>query len=73
MKSYQDVFALFGGVNNLADAVNMQDRIHTVRSWRQRNSIPAKYWSPVSEAAGFRGIDGVTVDSLAALRTEQST
>lgn len=72
MNSYQDVFTLFGGVGPLADAVDMTARIHTVRSWRQRDSIPPEYWAPVSDAAKSLGITGVTVSKLAALRTGAS-
>jgi hypothetical protein len=39
----------------------------TARFWRYRNSIPAKQWHLVIDAARERGIEGVTLEVLADL------
>ena len=39
----------------------------TVRGWRNRNSIPAGYWSAVVAAAAGREFKGVTTDVLSGL------
>jgi hypothetical protein len=39
----------------------------TARFWRMRNSIPAKRWNLVIEAARVRGIEGLTVELFADL------
>ena len=36
----------------------------TAKQWRLRNSIPARYWPWVVNAAAHRGIQGVTLETL---------
>ncbi len=36
-----------------------------VKQWRKRNSIPATFWLPLEEAARRKGIEGVTLFTLA--------
>lgn len=37
----------------------------TVRQWRNRNTLPDRVWRAVVEAAGRRGIEGVSLETLA--------
>lgn len=43
----------------------------TVRKWKSRNSIPGSFWLPIITAAAKRGIEGLTLDLLAALAAKQ--
>ena len=35
------------------------------RKWRERNSIPSKYWPDIVRAARRQGVPGATIESLA--------
>lgn len=37
----------------------------TVAYWRHRNSIPARWWSPLADIARERRVRDVTVESIA--------
>ena len=43
-----------------------------VRTMRSRDSIPARFWAPLAAAAQRRGIKGVTIESLAKIKTAQA-
>lgn len=38
---------------------------NTVKQWRKRKSIPAAFWLPMEQAARRKGIEGVTLFTLA--------
>jgi hypothetical protein len=43
----------------------------TANMMRQRNSIAARYWASIVEAAEKRGIEGVTIELLAELARQR--
>ncbi len=49
MRSHRDIIRS-AGVQVVHDAVGFADKMHTVRSWSQRDSIPAEHWQALSEA-----------------------
>ena len=51
----------------LASDINVKDV--TVRAWKQRGSIPIRYWQPIAKAAQKRAIDGINIETLALLHT----
>jgi hypothetical protein len=42
----------------------------TARQWRNRDSIPASYWTAVVSAAEARGIEGISYEMLAHIAAE---
>lgn len=47
-------------------AAGLGVKAQTIRKWKQRDRIPSEYWHPLVEAARARGIDGVSLERLAA-------
>jgi len=43
------------------------------RQWKDRNSIPSKYWHEVICAAEREGINGLTLEALFKMRLERAT
>ena len=68
MRCFSDVIEAFG-VAPMAELLGVPDS--HVRVMKARNSIPADYWSRIVKAAEDRGIDGVSADSLVAMREER--
>ena len=69
MHDLDDVFAAFGTIAEMAanlDGVPYQ----TVAAWKQRRSIPAKYFSRIAAAAQKRGADFVTLEFLLSLKAD---
>lgn len=64
MNSFSEVVGAWETVAIFADDVGVP--YVTAAAWRQRNSIPAQRWSAVVKAAQKRGIEGVTLEILAA-------
>jgi len=48
-----------------AFATEVGEKYPTVAAWRQRDSIPPRYWSVVVKAARDRGMTDVTFETLA--------
>lgn len=63
MRSFEDVFAKFGGPARYAEAIGIQP-VHA-QTMKQRRSIPPKYWARTVTAAATAKIDGVTLEALA--------
>ena len=73
MKTYRaftDVIEAWPSI--AAFAADMGAPYPTVTSWRTRNSIPPQRWAAVVEAAEQRGVEGVSLASLAALAAGDS-
>lgn len=43
----------------------------TARQWKRRGSIPPEHWKAVVAAAEKRAIEGVTLEALAEMATQQ--
>ncbi len=54
-----------GGTTVVADLCGVLPS--TVSNWRQRESIPAKYWRIIAATAAQQGIAGITLERLAKL------
>ena len=70
MTSFQDIIALWGTPGALAD--DLKEPSRRVWAWKERDSIPARYWTAVVSAAEKRGFDGVTADVLAEIAAASS-
>lgn len=53
-------------------AADIGEEPGTVRQWRNRNVLPDRVWLSVVEAAGRRGIDGVSLELLASLARDKT-
>lgn len=60
MRSHSDIIRDGGGAQVVHDKLGFTDKLHTVRSWVQRDSIPGEHWK------GFADVDLATLDELAA-------
>lgn len=69
MNTFRDVITAFGGAREFAGAVGAN--LYTVRSWRQRDSIPAEWWVRVVAAADAAGVSGVSLDALAMIAHDE--
>ena len=65
MQSFIDIIDAWKSRQDLAEDIGVKRTL--VNVWRHRGSIPPPYWLKVAQAAQRRGIDGVTLESLAAL------
>lgn len=64
MNSFRQIIDLWGEKPGpLAGDLDLPSK--TVWAWRERDSIPAKFWIAVEKAAKDRGYEGVTVDQMA--------
>lgn len=63
MRTFEDVFAAFGGPTRFADAVGIKP-FHA-QTMKTRDSIPPGYWSDVVKAAAELGIKGINLEALA--------
>ncbi len=61
-QTFKDVIGRWPSPDALAAEIGAKPE--TVRKWRQRNSIPAEWWTRMIEAARERG-DTLTADELA--------
>jgi hypothetical protein len=69
MQSYRDVIEAWPNRESLAE--DAATTTEAVRKWWERNRIAPSYWLPVFNAAKSRGIDGVSLELLASLRTRR--
>jgi hypothetical protein len=65
MQTFSQIIDAFGGAASFGAAVGIPDS--HARAMKARNSIPDGYWLKAVNAAQDRGIDGVTLESLAAI------
>jgi hypothetical protein len=73
MNSFVEIIDAFGGAAPFGEAIGIPDS--HARAMKARGSVPDGYWLKTVEAARKRGIDGVTLESFAALaksRLEES-
>lgn len=63
MRSFDDVFAKFGGPARFAEAIGIP-AFHA-QTMKQRGSIPPGYWARTVAAAKAARIGGITLDALA--------
>lgn len=69
MKDYCSIIGLWPSAEALA--ADIGEKGVTVRSWRLRNSIPARHWPAVVNAAADRGFKGVTFDRLSIIAAQR--
>ena len=62
MKQFSDVISAFGSTAVFADAVTVP--YQTAAAWKNRDSIPAKYWKKIIQAAEKQKITGITEEAL---------
>lgn len=65
MRTFEEVFEAFGGPAALSKETGIPT-YHT-QTMKTRGSIPPGYWSEVVDAAARLGIEGVTLETLAAI------
>ncbi|KKM04793.1 hypothetical protein LCGC14_1760610 [marine sediment metagenome] len=70
MESFHEVIDAWEAMAELA--TDLQIATSHVRTMRSRDSIPARFWAPLAAAAQRRGIKGVTIESLAKIKTAQA-
>ena len=66
MKTFRDLIEKFGGPRmfSLLTGINR----NSVNSMYVRNSVNSDYWPALVSIANKEGIEGVTIESIAALR-----
>jgi hypothetical protein len=69
--SVDDIFEKFGGPSQLGEAIGVS-RTHA-GTMKARKSIPPEYWQRLVAAATERGIEGVTLEALAAIAARKAT
>lgn len=65
MNTLDDLFGLWPTVSDLARDIGRP--VQTVSSWKSRKSIPGSEFVAITNAAGKRGFDAVTVEAVANL------
>ncbi len=65
MESVAAIFVAFGGSAAVARILNVGPS--TASEMKRRASIPAEYWPELVQEASRRGIEGLTLESLATL------
>ena len=71
MRTVKDLISLWPTLTALAEDVGEADG--TVRQWARRESIPARAWARVCNAAKRRSIKGVSPEVLAAIHDDVPT
>ena len=66
MRSHADIIRA-AGVLVVHDTLGLEGKLHTVRSWVQRDSIPDQHWKALADA----GL--ATLDELAAAAAARAT
>lgn len=69
MQSFSDLIDRFGGATKMATAIN--EPANTIRQWACRDSIPARCWAKVTEAAKEQQLTGVTLQALSDLASRR--
>lgn len=70
MQTVADIIGLWPNAVALADELGVS--VITVRSWKQRNSIPPVHWLSLVDRAASRGIEGVTLEALARIAAQSA-
>lgn len=65
MRTHARIIKDAGGALAVHDALALTDKLNMVRSWFQRDRIPAQYWRPLAD----RGL--ATLDELATYRASR--
>lgn len=68
-KSIDDTLDTLGGTNSVAERLGVNPSV--VSSWRARGSIPIDWWCKLIALAGERGVEGLTLETLAVLHTSE--
>ena len=63
MHTFAELIEKFGGAAKLAGEIGEQ--ANAIRQWSARNSIPARHWHSIVEAAARLQVPGVTFEALA--------
>lgn len=69
MRTFSAIIEAFGGPSEFGSAIGIPDS--HARTMKARDSIPAKRWTAVAEAAMAREIDGVTVEAMAQIEASK--
>lgn len=71
MERFDEIIGAFPAPSapTLARAISRKPGL--VRQWRHRNWIPAHEWAGVADAAQAFGLQGVTVEAMAAIARRQ--
>ena len=71
MSDWKSIIVALGGTGAVADA--LKQSASTVSGWQSpdRRGIPAAHWAAIVALASDRGLDGVTLEVLAALATRE--
>jgi hypothetical protein len=70
MRTFDDVFAEFGGPTKLARAIGIEP-FHA-QTMKTRGSIPPAYWSKIIEAAREQRIRGLSYEKLTAMAEDRA-
>jgi hypothetical protein len=70
MKSFSEIIDRWPSVAEFAADLGVP--ANHARTMKARNSIPAERWIAVTQAAQTRGIDGITLESLAMLAADRA-
>lgn len=69
MQSFSELIDRFGGATKMAAAIG--EPANTIRQWACRDSIPARCWTKVAEAAREHRLTGVTLQALSELASRK--
>ena len=69
LQTFADIIEKFGYAK-LAEALGRPEG--TVSSWKTRDSIPPDVWSSLVDAAARHGVEGISLDVLAALAEKRT-
>lgn len=64
-----EIIDKLGGPTVVTSALGETNK-SVVGSWSHRNSIPGDRWLALTDLARNRGVDGITVETLAALHSK---
>jgi hypothetical protein len=62
MSTFKDIIDRFDTAESLAREIG--EKGVTVRQWRNRGSIPSRYWPKIIAAADRRAVTGITLDAF---------
>ena len=68
MKSVPQMIDDAGGVRDVAEAMGLP--LTTVASWQSRKSIPSSRWLSLVDVARQRGVQSVTLETLAEVHAD---
>lgn len=68
--SFRDAIARWPSISDFAEDIGVSE--NTAKQMRTRNSIPAPYWLNAASAAKRREIDGVSIETFAALMRDRA-